>query len=212
MTTQSFSVSALIPAPPARVCGIIADYHHGHPRILPKPAFESLVVEPGGLGAGTVVRVQMRLLAQRQAFRATVTEPASGRVLVETNHTGYITTFTVVPRANGEHAQVTFSSETPARPGVLAIFERWLVRQLLRPVYRKELALLAKVAADAAPSDPSTFKPGKLTRSISYPLMMVAAFSAFALESCYAAADPTTMSTSPASPARRRDVARLVNL
>ena len=162
MTTQSFSVSALIPAPPARVCGIIADYHHGHPRILPKPAFESLVVEQGGLGAGTVIRVQMRLLGQRQAFRATVTEPEPGRVLVETNHTGYITTFTVVPRANGEHAQVTFSTKIPAKPGVLAIFERWLVRQLLRPVYRKELALLAKVAADAAPSDPSTFKPGNI--------------------------------------------------
>lgn len=161
MTTQSFSVSALIPAPPAWVYGILADYHHGHPRILPKPAFESLVVEQGGLGAGTVIRVQMRLLGQRQVFRATVTEPEPGRVLVETNDTGYITTFTVEPRANGEHAQVTFSTEIPAMYGVLAIFERWLVKQLLRPVYRKELALLAKLAVEAAPSDPYSITPGK---------------------------------------------------
>jgi len=148
MATHAFAVSALIPAPAPRVYGILADYHHGHPRILPKPAFESLAVERGGRGAGTEMRVQMRLLGQRQTFRATVTEPDPGRVLVETTDTGYVTTFTVEPRANGEHAHVTFSTELPARPGILAVVERWLVKRLLRPVYEKELALLAAVAMD----------------------------------------------------------------
>lgn len=131
---------------------ILADYHRGHPRILPSPAFVSLIVEQGGIGAGTVIRVQMRLLGQLQTFRATVTEPEPGRVLVETNDTGYITTFTVEPRANGEHALVTFSTEMPARAGVRAMFGRWLVKRLLRPVYEKELALLATVATDAPPT------------------------------------------------------------
>lgn len=146
--THSFSESALIPAAPWKVYAIIADYHHGHPRILPKPAFVSLTVEQGGIGAGTVIRVQMQLLGQRSTYRATVTEPEPGRVLVETNDTGYITTFTVEPRAEGRHALVTFSTAMPARTGIRAALERWLVKRLLRTVYVRELALLAKVVAD----------------------------------------------------------------
>ena len=39
------SASALIQAPPQALYAIIADYEHGHPRILPRPPFVSLAVE-----------------------------------------------------------------------------------------------------------------------------------------------------------------------
>lgn len=147
MAAHRLSASALIQAPPQKLYAIIADYHQDHPQILPKPPFVSLVVEEGGTGTGTIIRVQMRVLGQNQTFRAVVTEPEPGRTLVETNDNGYITSFTVEPRANGQHAYVTIATEITGRAGVLGGLEQWFVTRLLRPVYVKELEQLAAVAA-----------------------------------------------------------------
>lgn len=147
MENHQFSASALIQAQPQDLYAIIADYHEAHPQILPKPPFVSLVVEKGGIGEGTEILVQMRLLGQLQSFRSVISEPDPGRILVETNDTGYITTFTVEPQANGQHAQVTIATEISGRTGVLGTMERWFVKRLMRPVYIKELELLSKVAA-----------------------------------------------------------------
>ncbi len=138
--------SALIQAPPQALYAIIADYEHGHPRILPKPPFVSLAVEQGGVGAGTIARVGMRVLGRLRMFRAVITEPEPGRVLVETNDNGYVTTFTVDPRAGGQQACVTIATEMAGRAGILGALERWLASRLLRPVYVKELRQLAAVA------------------------------------------------------------------
>ena len=150
MAARQFSASALIQAPPQAVYAIIADYHHGHPQILPKPPFVSLAVEQGGTGTGTVIRVQMRVLGQIQMFRAVVTEPEPGRVLVETNDNGYVTTFTVERDADGQAAYVTIVTEMPRRAGIVGALERWLVSRLLRPVYVKEWGQLAAVAVTRA--------------------------------------------------------------
>jgi hypothetical protein len=66
------------------VYSVIADYHHGHPRILPKQ-FTGLSVEKGGVGEGTVIRFSMRVFGRRFEFRGFVSEPEPGRVLVERN-------------------------------------------------------------------------------------------------------------------------------
>jgi len=150
MATHRFSAAALIHAPPQNLYAIIADYHQGHPQILPKPPFGSLAVEQGGTGTGTVIRVHMRVLGQLQTFRAVVTEPEPGRILTETNDNGYVTTFTVEPRADGQHAYATIATEITGRAGVLGALERWFVTWLLRPVYVKELRQLAAVAATRA--------------------------------------------------------------
>jgi hypothetical protein len=150
MTTHRFFASALIQAPARELYAIIADYHHGHPQILPQPPFVSLAVEQGGVGAGTVIQVEMRVLGRRQTFRAVVTEPEPGRVLVETNDIGYVTTFTVDPRAEGRQAYVTIATELTGRAGLLGTLERWFVTRLMRPVYVKELEQLAAVAAKGA--------------------------------------------------------------
>ena len=150
MTTHQFSASALIEVPSQHVYVAIADYDHDHPQILPKPPFVSPAVEQGGVGAGTVIRVQMRVLGRLQGFRAVVTEPEPGRVLVETNDNGYATTFTVDPRADGRHAFVTIATEMTGPGGMLRALERRFVARLLRPVYVKELAQLATVATKRA--------------------------------------------------------------
>jgi len=141
------SASAVIPARRERVYSLIANYNDGHPRILPKQ-FTSLVVEQGGVGAGTVIRFQMSLFGRRQTFRAAITEPEPGRVLVETdlNGNGAVTTFTVNPGGAPADSHVTISTELPVRGGFLGKVERTATTMLLRPIYLKELENLARVA------------------------------------------------------------------
>ncbi len=62
--------SSIIAAPAELVYRTLADYHHGHPSILPKQYFLSLEVEQGGFGAGTVINFQTRVLGETQSFRA----------------------------------------------------------------------------------------------------------------------------------------------
>jgi hypothetical protein len=150
MAPHRISASKLIHAQPQRLYAIIADYVEGHPQILPKPPFVSLVVEQGGIGTGTVIRVQMRVLGQLSAFSSVITEPDPGRVLVETNDNGYVTTFTVEPREGGQHAYVTISTATTVRDGVFGAVYAWVLTRLLHPVYVRELGQLAEVAAKSA--------------------------------------------------------------
>lgn len=141
------SASATIPARCERVYSLIANYNDGHPRILPKQ-FSSLVVEQGGVGAGTIIRFQMRLFGKKQTFRAAITEPEPGRVLVETylDANGAVTTFTVNPGGAPADSHVTISTELRVRSGLLGKIEKTLSTLLLRPTYVQELENLARVA------------------------------------------------------------------
>jgi hypothetical protein len=141
------SASAVIPARRERVYSLISNYNDGHPRILPKQ-FSGLVVEQGGVGAGTVIRFQMSLFGRKQTFRAAITEPEPGRVLVETDldTNGAVTTFSVNPGGAPADSHVTISTELPVRSGFLGKVERAMTTMLLRPIYVKELQNLARVA------------------------------------------------------------------
>ena len=141
------SASAIIPARRERVYSLLANYHDGHARILPKQ-FSNLVVEQGGVGAGTVIRFEVRLLGRKQKLRAAITEPEPGRVLVETylDGTGAVTTFTVSPGHAPADSNVTISTVLPVRAGLLGIIERKFSTLWLRPLYLRELQNLARVA------------------------------------------------------------------
>jgi hypothetical protein len=150
-TTERFTVtvSAPVAAPPARVYGIIADYHHGHPRILPRKYFGDLVVERGGIGAGTVIRFDMKAFGSTRTARATVTEPEPGRVLVETIEAqGIVTRFVVDPDGSPDRARVTFTTSMPSRGGLLGRVERALSTGYLKRVYEAELKQLEEVATE----------------------------------------------------------------
>lgn len=141
------TASAVIPARRERVYSIIANYKDGHPRILPRQ-FKELIVEQGGIGAGTVIRFQMSLLGKKQTFRAAITEPEPGRVLVETNldSNGAVTTFIVDPGTAPADSRVTISTELDVRTGIPGFLEKQFSTMLLRPIYVQELANLARVA------------------------------------------------------------------
>lgn len=144
---HTVSASAIIPARRDRVYSLIANYRDGHPRILPKQ-FTNLIVEEGGIGAGTIIRFQMSVFGKKQTFRAAITEPEPGRVLVETDldTNGAVTTFTVSPGTAPADSHVTISTELPVRAGLLGRIERVFSTALLRPIYVKELENLARVA------------------------------------------------------------------
>jgi hypothetical protein len=144
MTAHHIDVSAEIKAPAGQIYGILADYRHGHPRILPKPPFLDLEVEAGGVGAGTAIRFSMRVMGRTRRYRATITEPEPGRVLRETDPaSGVVTTFTVDSLAGGHRSRVTIATEINTRSGLLGILERAFITRYLRPIYRCELANLA---------------------------------------------------------------------
>ena len=78
MAAHQIAASALIHVPPQDLYAIIADYHQGHPQILPKPPFVSLAVEQGGTGTGTVIRVHMRVLGRLHMFLRSLPSRSQG--------------------------------------------------------------------------------------------------------------------------------------
>ena len=144
MARVEVSATRAIAAPPAVVYGIIADYHVGHPSILPPKWFGPLTVVDGGVGAGTRIRFSMKGMGPERPMEAIVAEPEPGRVLTESYPaTGGVTTFTVEPDAGG--SRVTFHTTWEAR-GVAGFFERLAAPGFLRRVYKDELDQLQILA------------------------------------------------------------------
>jgi hypothetical protein len=136
--------SAVIDAQPEKIYGVFSDYHVGHPAILPKPYFTGLIIEQGGQGAGTIVRVEMNVMGARRAYRLSVTEPEPGRLLMETDpDAGVVTTFTVDPINGGQQSRVTIATDAKASPGIQGFFEKLITPPISRRIYNKELELLA---------------------------------------------------------------------
>ena len=139
--------SARLDVPAAVVYRVLADYREHHPHILPK-AFSNLVVEKGGIGAGTLITFDLRVAGVTKHYRQVVTEPEPGRVLAEREESGTgVTSFTVDP-IGPDACEVTIATEFDARGGLGGAIERWLAGRLLPRLYADELERLAKYSAD----------------------------------------------------------------
>ena len=139
--------SALIPARPEEVYGILSDYRHQHPQILPKEYFPRLELEQGGSGAGTVFKVWTRALGVERIYHMDVSEPQPGRVLTEIDRgTGLKTTFTVVPAEQTGQTLLTIATDWNAQAGISGFFEKLVTPWMIRRIYRKELQLIADYA------------------------------------------------------------------
>jgi hypothetical protein len=148
MAQHIISASALIDSPADLLYKIVADYHNGHPNIIPRPPFVSLTVEEGGVGAGTVIHSQMKMMGRVQSFRAKITEPDPGRVLVETDlENRFVTSFIVEPRDNDQRSEVTIRTEAKIRDGLFGKIEKWMLTKVLHPIYVQELQKLSEFAA-----------------------------------------------------------------
>jgi hypothetical protein len=141
--------AAVLDARPGDVYATIADYHQGHPDILPKENLYDLQVEQGGYGAGTMIRFKMKVLGVEQSFYQRVSEPEPGRVLVEQDIDSVqnvMTTFTVTPVEHEQKSHVEISTMMDTSPGFKGFMERIIVPIINPQVYRKELRLLEAVA------------------------------------------------------------------
>ena len=145
---------AVLDARPEDVYAAIADYHHGHPNIIPKENFFGLQVEQGGYGAGTIHSFKFKALGVEKTFRQRVSEPEPGKVLVEQDidtPQNTTTTFTVIPVEHGQKAHVEISTTMNPTPGLTGAVERLVVPMINACVYRKELKLLEAFARRNAP-------------------------------------------------------------
>ena len=139
------TATKIINAPAKDIYHIIADYHTMHYFILPKQYFLSLDVEEGGIGHGTIINFEMRILGKTQSFRSLVTEPQPGRLLVETDiRSETPTSFHVNSIGNDSQTRVSISTELKSQNKLEAL----VAKVVLQKVYREELDLLAKVAEE----------------------------------------------------------------
>jgi hypothetical protein len=140
------SAERVMDVPAEVVYHLISDYSEHHrdaPEGFLPPQFADLVVEQGGVGAGTVVRFTSNLGGRSETVTASITEPEPGRVLVETSP-GVETTFTVEP-VGDRRARVRFDTILEAG-GVKGLIARLLAPGLLRPVYADEMERLERHA------------------------------------------------------------------
>jgi hypothetical protein len=144
MNPLSIKASRIIEARPETLYTILWDYRVGHLAILPKPYFVSMTVEAGGLGAGTVVNVEMVVMGVERSFRLMVTEPEPGRILQEEDaEAGIVTRFTLDPVGDGQQTSVTISSLAQTQAGFTGMMERLLNPLITRHIYNQELENLA---------------------------------------------------------------------
>jgi hypothetical protein len=139
----TFSAERVIDAPAEVVYRCLADYtrHHRPGGFLP-PAFSNQEVLSGGIGDGTVIRLNVSLGGRTTTMTARISEPEPGRVLVEdSDHVRTI--FTVQPEAG--QSRVRFDTMLEAR-GLEGLMNRFFAARLLRPVYTDELERLERYA------------------------------------------------------------------
>ncbi|HVM45802.1 MAG TPA: SRPBCC family protein [Candidatus Thermoplasmatota archaeon] len=147
MSEARVRVARAIDVPATTAYDVLRDYRRHHPNILPKPTFESLEVEEGGVGEGTLIRVTMRVLGRPRTFRMRVREPEPGRVLAEEDlATGDVTTFTVEPIDGGKRAEVAIETTWRGKTGLAGWIERTVNPRVVRPLYERELANLEAYA------------------------------------------------------------------
>jgi hypothetical protein len=140
------SAERTVPAPAGAIYALLADYHDGHPRILP-PAFSDLTVLRGGTGAGTDIRFALRLAGRKQEVEARVEEPEPGRVLSEIYpEKSAVTRFIVDPAGDQSRVRIETSWE-PSR-GLAGVIERLLTPRMFRTLYTQELDLIERWAID----------------------------------------------------------------
>ncbi len=144
MAVIEIAEERVIAAPAARVYRSIADYDE-HQRFLP-PAFSDFRIEEGGVGAGTVMRFNVRAGGMTRAAHHRVSEPEPGRVLTESEiGADMATTFTVTPE--GDMSRVRIVTRWTAG-GVRGFVERLLAPRMLRALYRDELARMERYVVE----------------------------------------------------------------
>jgi len=116
--------------------------HHHRPGGFLPPAFSNQEILSGGVGDGTVIRLNVTVAGRTSPMTARISEVEPGRVLVEQSE-NVQTTFTVQPE--GHRSRVRFDTVLEAG-GLQGLLNRLLAARLLLPVYTDELGRLERYA------------------------------------------------------------------
>ncbi|GCE10992.1 SRPBCC family protein [Tengunoibacter tsumagoiensis] len=144
MGTIYIEASELIPASVEKVYAFMIDYQAGHPTILPRQ-FGPIVIEKGGIGAGTIFRSSFKTFGRELPIHMEVSEPEPGRVFIEKSldATSSLQTFFIFePASKGNATQLTISTEQEGHAGPLGWLEKKVIPPLLKRVYQQELKLI----------------------------------------------------------------------
>jgi uncharacterized protein YndB with AHSA1/START domain len=132
-----------VPAPPARVHAVLADYH-GRARILPG-SYRDWTVEEGGTGAGTVVSYRLRAGRRERGYRMEVAEPTPGVTLVERDReSSLVTTWILNPTASATATDLHLSTIWEGSGGIGGLVERTFARRGLRRIHGELLDRLTR--------------------------------------------------------------------
>jgi hypothetical protein len=141
VATITVEYSATLNARPEQVYAVFRDYKVSHPAILPKPYFEYLNVDEGGLGAGTKFTAGMNIYGNKSVLVAKVSEPEPGRLIVERDDEDRIvTSFIMAPVENGQKTLTTLKTVAKTSGGFQGLIERFMMPSVLKMIYKKELA------------------------------------------------------------------------
>jgi hypothetical protein len=143
MTILHTFAEAVIDAPAPTVLAVLRDFDGRHRQILP-PAFSNLVVEHGGVGAGTVMSFDLTLGGRTQRATSRVEEPAEGVIEEHIIGRDMVTTFTIRPE--GDRALTRIETRWEPARGLTGLLERLVAPRMLRQIYREELTRLDRVA------------------------------------------------------------------
>ena len=132
-----------IPAPPARVHAVLADYRLRE-RILPG-SYLDYRVERGGEGAGTVVSYRLRAGRRERPYELEVAEPTPGVTLVERDRrSSLVTTWMLRPTASGTATDLRLSTIWEGHGGIGGLFERAFAPRGLRRIHGELLDRLTR--------------------------------------------------------------------
>ena len=148
MSRHRVTATATLNAPADVVYRVLADYRDHHPRILPA-VFRNFVVHERGVGAGTRIGFDLRVLGMTRHYEGVVSEPEPGRRLVESYPAEDSETWFLVEPA-GRGSSVTIGTDFNGRSGIMGKVERWLSNRILHPIYVEELGRLESYALDLA--------------------------------------------------------------
>ncbi len=151
MGSHNIEKSMLINASPKDIYAIIADYRVGHQAILPREYFDSMIVEEGGFGAGTVIRLKLTVFGQKYTYHQRVTEPEPGHLLVETDiNTDDSTKFIIEP-VEAHWTRVTISADFALEKGFKGLMQRVFQPMIVRKMFTLELNNLKQYVSEHAP-------------------------------------------------------------
>jgi uncharacterized protein YndB with AHSA1/START domain len=148
MSRHHVTATATLRAPADAVYRVLADYREHHPRILPS-VFSNFVVHERGVGAGTRIGFDLKVMGMTRHYEGVVSEPEPGRRLVESYPAEDSETWFQVEPA-GEGCSVTIGTDFNGRGGILGKIERWMSNRILHPIYVEELGRLDSYAQDLA--------------------------------------------------------------